>query len=185
MSRQQGYFQGRPLALALAVGCLASLLAAPGWAANQQGLNGPGLPANSPEFGELSLGDLAVSSPEGCTLAYAVQVFTDAGTGDDTFELQVVDDGVIVSVRSLSAPADGAIHQLSGTLQLNHAVSQAIPGVGVYLVDDGTILDAVDPVVLGCGIVEIPTLDTAGAWLLGGLLLACGLVVLRRPRPTS
>jgi hypothetical protein len=169
--------RSRSAAFALLAGCLSVLLAAaPAVAADALGLNGPG----RPEAANLILGDLTVSSPQGCTLSYAVQVFTESGGGDDSFELQVVDDGEIVLIHPLTAPADGAVHQLSGSIRLGRSVSQAFPGVGVYLIDTGVILDAVDPVDIVCGVVEIPTLGSAGAWLLGGLLLACGFVVLRR-----
>lgn len=139
------------------------------------GLNGPG--TGGPR---ISLGNLAVSSPAGCFVAYTLQVQTEIGSGDDAFELQIFDDGLLIQTQPLSAPADGGVHALAGSLQLQHVVSQANPGIGVYLVDSGVILDFVDPADVGCGLVEIPTLDSAGAWILGALLLASALVVLRR-----
>ena len=157
---------------------LALLAYLPAGAAASVGLNGPG----GPQGGRLALGDLVVSSPAGCTVAYSLQVLTENGAGSDTFELQVFDDGALIQVEALSAPADGAVHALSGTIGLQHPVSQANPGIGVYLVDSGVILDFVDPADVVCGFVEIPTLDSAGAWILVGLLLASALVVLRRPR---
>jgi hypothetical protein len=141
-------------------------------------LNGPG------ELGpmRLVLGDLTVESPAGCSVAYTLQVLTEVGPTSDDFELQVYDDGVLTQIVALSAPADGLLHDLSGTIELDQPVSQANPGIGVYLVDSETILDFVDPVNATCGVVEIPTLGSVGAWLLGGLLLASGVLVLRRTR---
>jgi len=180
MSRREQPLQGKMIATAIAVWALVltNPLATVALAANAAVPNGPG----DPQGGSLTLGDLTVTSPENCSLAYSLQVFTDAGVGNDDFELQVFDDGAIVRVLALSAPADGALHQLSGTFQLDRPISQQIPGIGVYLVDSGVILDAVDPLNITCGVVEIPTLGTTGAWLLGGLLMASALVVLRRPR---
>jgi len=90
-----------------------------------------------------------------------------------------------VQIEALSAPSDGLLHDLSGTIVLGRPVSQTSPGIGVYLVDSGAILDFVDPVSVTCGIVEIPTLGAVGAWILGALLMASGFVVLRRPRRTA
>ena len=141
-------------------------------------LNGPG------ELGpmRLVLGDLTIGSPAGCSVAYTLQVLTEVGTGSDEFELQVYDDGALTQIVALSAPADGLLHDFSGTIELDQPVSQASPGIGVYLVDSGAILDFADPVNATCGIAEIPTLGSLGAWVLGGLLLASGVVVLRRTR---
>lgn len=180
MFRRQRPLQAKSVATAIALWGL--VLVSPGAGAaraeNATGLNGPGRSYN----GRSTLGDLAITSSENCSLAYAIQVFTDSGQGNDDFEIQVVDDGAIVQILALSAPADGAIHQLSGTLRLKAPVSQQVPGIGVYLVDSGVILDAVDPLPISCGFVDIPTLDATGTWILGSLLLASALVVLRRPR---
>jgi hypothetical protein len=158
---------------------LLAFLPAPGAALDATGsLNGPG----RLEGGRLALGDLVVSSPESCVVAYTLQVQTESGGGNDAFELQLFDDGELVQVEALSAPADGAVHALAGAIHLQHPVAQTSPGIGVYLVDSGAILDFVDPASVTCGFVAIPTLDSAGAWILGGLLLASALVVLRRPR---
>lgn len=156
---------------------LVVFLPAPAAALDATGnLNGPGRSAG----GRLALGDLAVSSPEGCVVAYTLQVQTESGGGNDTFELQLFDDGELVQVEALSAPADGAVHALTGTIHLHQAVSQVSPGLGVYLVDSAAFLDFVDPAPVSCGFVEIPTLGSVGAWILGGLLLASALVLLRR-----
>lgn len=141
-------------------------------------LNGPS------ELGpmRLVLGDLTVGTPTGCSVAYTLQVVTEVGPSNDDFELQVYDDGLLTQILPLSAPADGLIHHFSGTIELAQQVSQTSPGIGVYLIDSGTLLDFVDPVPVVCGVVEIPTLGSVGAWILGGLLLASALVILRRPR---
>ena len=130
----------------------------------------------------LALGELTLGTPTGCSVAYTLQVLTEVAPGSDDFELQVYDDGALTQIVSLSAPSDGLLHDFSGTIELGQPVSQASPGIGVYLVDSGTILDFADPVPVTCGVVEIPTLGSVGAWLLGGLLMASGFVVLRRPR---
>ena len=155
-----------------------SPLAGAAFAAGNATLNGPG----ELQPMRLALGDLTIGTPAGCSVAYTLQVLTDVGTGSDEFELQVYDDGALTQVVALSAPADGLLHDFSGTIELDQPVSQASPGIGIYLVDSGTILDFADPVNVTCGIAEIPTLGSLGAWLLGGLLLASGVFVLRRPR---
>lgn len=131
---------------------------------------------------QLALGDLTIGSSTGCAVAYALHVITELAPGSDDFELQVYDDGALTQTLTLSAPSDGLLHDFSGTIALDQAVSQATPGIGVYLVDSGTILDFVDPVPVTCGAVEIPTLGSIGAWLLGGLLVASGFLQLRRHR---
>lgn len=153
-------------------------LAGAAFAAGNATLNGPG----ELQPMRLALGDLTIGAPAGCSVAYTLQVLTDVGTGSDEFELQVYDDGVLTQVVALSAPADGLAHNFAGTIELDQPVSQVSPGIGVYLVDSGAILDFVDPVNATCGIAEIPTLGSVGAWILGGLLMASALVVLRRPR---
>ena len=130
----------------------------------------------------LTLGSLEATSPAACIIAYSLQVQTEIGAGDAGFDLQIFDDSDLVQTLSLSAPADGAVHSLAGSLTLQHPVSQTSPGVGVYLVDSGAILDFVDPLDIVCGVAEIPTLDTAGMWILAGLLLASALVLFRRSR---
>jgi hypothetical protein len=170
-----------PGACAFLLSLLALLPAAAAAAVGTGSLNGPG----DPQGGRLALGDLAVSSPENCVVAYTLQVQSEGGGGNDTFELQLFDDGALVQAEALSAPADGAVHALTGTIHLHQAVSQVNPGLGVYLVDSGAILDFVDPAPVSCGFVEIPTLDAVGAWILGGLLLASALVVLRRRAAAS
>lgn len=128
----------------------------------------------------LALGDLTIGAPSGCAVPYTLQVLTEVGPADDEFELQVYDDGALTQIVALSAPSDGLLHALSGTIVLAQPVSQVSPGIGVYLVDSGAILDFVDPVPVTCGVVEIPTLGSVGVWLLGGLLLASGFLTLRR-----
>ncbi len=165
-------------AFALAACWLLGLGAGAAFAEGNAALNGPG----ELQPMRLVLGDLTIGSPAGCSVAYALQVLTEVGTGSDEFELQVYDDAALVQVVALSASSDGLLHDFSGTIELDQPVSQASPGIGVYLVDSGTILDFADPVNATCGIAEIPTLDAIGAWILGGLLLASGFFVLRRPR---
>lgn len=162
----------------LLIGLLAALPAGAASGGDASGRNGPG----GPQGGRIAVGNLIVSSPANCSVAYSLQVQTDIGSGNDDFELRIYDDAVLVQTQALSAPADGAVHALSATLRLEQPVSQANPGVGIYLVDSGVILDFVDPADVTCGFVEIPTLDTTGALLLGGLLFASALVLLRRHR---
>jgi len=140
--------------------------------------NGPG----GPSGGRISVGNLAASSPGNCAIAYSLQVQTEIGSGSDSFDLQIYDEAALIQTQTLSAPADGGVHALSGTLQIDQAVSQAVPGIGIYLVDGAAILDFVDPVDVTCGLVEIPTLDSAGALLLGALIFASALVLLRSRR---
>jgi hypothetical protein len=181
-----GVLPGRVSArlLALVGGCLLSLSAAPGSAATAASsgappaLNGPGSLLEM----RLALGDLTIAAPSGCAVPYSLQVVTEVAQGNDDFELQVYDDGALVQVESLSAPSDGELHEFSGTIRLDRPVSQTSPGIGVYLVDSDVILDFVDPVPVACGVVEIPTLGSVGAWILGAMLLASGFAVLRRPR---
>lgn len=147
--------------------------------AGETGLrNGPGGPAG----GRISVGNLAASSPGNCAVAYTVQVQTEIGPGSDSFELQIYDDAALLQTQTLSAPADGAVHSLSATVRIEQPVSQTTPGVGIYLVDSGAILDFVDPVDVTCGLAEIPALEPAGALLLGGLIFASALFLLRRRR---
>lgn len=138
--------------------------------------NGPG----GPSGGRISVGHLDASSPGNCSIAYTLQVQTEIGSGSDSFDLQVYDDAVLIQTQRLSAPADGAVHALAGTLRIDQPVSQTTPGVGIYLVDAAAILDFVDPVDVTCGLAEIPTLDSTGALLLGALLFATALFLLRR-----
>jgi len=173
-------------AVALAGCCLLSLLHAP---AAAEATAAPGSPASLNGPGSLlemrlALGDLTLGASTGCSVAYTLQVLTEVAPGSDDFELQVFDDGALTQIVALSAPSDGLLHNLSGTIVLGQPVSQASPGIGVYLVDSGTILDFVDPVPVTCGAVEIPTLGSVGAWILGGLLMASAFAVLRRPRRT-
>jgi hypothetical protein len=165
------------------VGCgLWVLLAVPvsGTGPTSPALNGPG---NLLEM-RLALGDLTVEASTGCSVAYTLQVLTELAPGSDEFELQVYDDGALTQIVALSAPSDGLLHDFSGTIELGQPVSQVSPGIGVYLVDSGTVLDFVDPVPVSCGVVEIPTLGSVGAWILGALLMASGFAVLgRRRRP--
>ncbi|MEO8274573.1 MAG: hypothetical protein ABI639_00025 [Thermoanaerobaculia bacterium] len=149
--------------------------------------NGPGSVATAGAASgslpqQLSLGSLSASSPASCVLAYSVQVLTDSAPGTDTFELQIFDDGAIAQTQTLSAPADGAVHHLQGTVTIAHPISQSTSGVGVYLVDDGAILDFADPVGIICGAVDIPTLDALGTSVLAGALLLSALVLMRRRR---
>ena len=186
MCRRSRVLSGR-LVASLSAGFVALMILVPSASTAAQGvpgadgLNGPG----EPQIGRLALGSLTISSPAECTLAYTLQVLTESGSGADTFELQIFDDGNLVQIQPLSAPADGAVHALSGDLRLQHPVSQTSPGLGVYLVDSSVILDFADPVDIVCGFVEIPTLDSAGMWILTGLLLASALVVFRRSRRTA
>ena len=165
------------LCVLAACGFLGSLASA-AFAAGNPTLNGPGELRPM----RLALGDLTIGPPAGCSVAYTLQVLTEVGTGSDEFELQVYDDGALVQIEAFSAPSDGLAHSFAGTIELDQPVSQVSPGIGVYLVDSGAILDFADPVNATCGIAEIPTLGSVGAWILGGLLLASALFVLRRPR---
>lgn len=180
MRGRGGSSSGKVSATAFALGAfwLLGLVAGVASAEGRAALNGPG--GLGPM--RLVLGDLTIGPPAGCSVAYALQVLTEVGTGSDEFELQVYDDAALVQVVALSAPADGLLHAFSGTIELDQPVSQASPGIGVYLVDSGAILDFADPVNATCGIAEIPTLGSLGAWVLGGLLTASALVILRRPR---
>ena len=72
----------------------------------------------------LALGDLTSDSPAGCSVAYTLQVLTEIGAGSDTFELQVYDDGALIQVEALSAPADGLVHDFAGTHRVSTSRSR-------------------------------------------------------------
>lgn len=130
----------------------------------------------------VALGSLELSAPNGCVVSYAANVMTTVGEGLESFELQIVDDGAITQIVPLTAPADGAVHLVQGAVKLTRFPTQESPGIGVYLVDDGVILDGVDPFHIACGAPEVPTLAGTGFFALGGVLAGAALVILRRPR---
>jgi len=134
-----------------------------------------------------NLGTLEASAPQGCVIGYSATVFADAGGGEDSFQLQVVDDGQIVQVETLSVPADGAVHTVAGSFKLRRAPNAATPGIGLYLADGGVLLDAVDPLELACREFEpeVPTLAGAGYVALGSVLALAAILFLRRPRTAS
>jgi hypothetical protein len=127
------------------------------------------------------LGSLT-ASPDGCVVSYTATVMTASGGGQDGFELQVLDDGRLVRVLQLSAPADGAVHEVPGQFRLSGPPGDESPGIGLYLADNGQILDAMDPFGVPCSVVEVPALRRNGFLALGGVLALLGLVSLRRPR---
>jgi hypothetical protein len=143
---------------------------------DRQTLNGPGLPGDRAGLGALD------ASPDGCLVSFDATVVTAPGGGDDAFELQVADDGRIVRRIPLSAPADGATHQVTGQFRLGGPPATATPGIGLYLPDNDRILDAIDPFGVPCTVVEVPALRGRGFLALGGVLAAAALVTLRRPR---
>ena len=120
--------------------------------------------------------------PNGCLVEYAVTIVTDATGGQDGFELQVADDGRVSQIVPLSAPADGASHRITGQIQLSGPPGDETPGIGLYLVDAGQILDAVDPLGVPCSPLEVPALGGNGYVALGGVLALAGLLSLRRSR---
>jgi hypothetical protein len=126
----------------------------------------------------LTVGAISSAAVDGCVLSYALQVTADAGGGTDTFRLEVWDDQVLVRQVNLGVPADGAVHAVSGTVDLP-PVRQGIPGIGVYLVD-ATTLDVEDPLPATCVAFEIPAAGRAGIAGLGALILIAGFVALRR-----
>lgn len=165
----------RPL---LAGALLLASLAAGTAAASREPLNGPGMPGDRAGLGALN------ASPDGCVVSFDATVVTATGGGEDGFELQVADDGRIVRRIPLSAPADGATHQVTGQFRLGGPPATATPGIGLYLTDDDRILDAIDPFGVPCSVVEVPALRGRGFLALGGVLAAAALVTLRRPRRT-
>lgn len=140
-------------------------------------LNGAGV-----EPMTVALGALELSAPNGCAVAYSASVVTTLGEGLESFELQVVDDGAITQIVSLTAPADGAVHLVQGAFKLARFPAQESPGIGVYLVDEGLILDAVDPFGVPCSAPDVPALAGTGFLTLGGVLALAALVMLRRSR---
>ena len=113
-----------------------------------------------------------------CVLTFTLQVTADAGGGTDNFRLEVWDENALVRSVPLSVPADGAVHTVSGAVALP-PISQATPGIGVLLAD-ATLLDVEDPVAASCAAFEIPAANPLGLASLAALLLAAGLVVVRR-----
>jgi hypothetical protein len=152
--------------------------------------NGPGAPAadaatravtdaaTRAATENLTLGAIQSLSVSGCVLSFALQVTADAGGGTDTFALQVWDESVLVREAQLAVPADGAVHNVAGTIHLP-PISQTKAGIGVYLVD-GPILDVEDPFAATCVPFEIPAASRAGIASLGLLLTAAALFALRR-----
>lgn len=169
----------RPTRLLFAV-----LLLAAGWVAVADGPQVNGFNLVLPTG---NLGTLEASAPQGCVIGYSATVFADAGGGEDSFQLQVVDDGQIVQVETLSVPADGAVHTVAGSFKLRRAPNAATPGIGLYLADGGVLLDAVDPLELACREFEpeVPTLAGAGYVALGSVLALAAILFLRRPRTAS
>lgn len=135
-----------------------------------------------------SIGSLEATAPvNGCVVSYTATVLADAGGGEDSFQLQVVDDGAIVQVETLTVPADGAVHTVSGSLRLKKAPLTGSPGIGLYLADGAQLFDAVDPLEVPCRAFEpeVPTLAGAGTAALVGVLALAAVVVLRRARATA
>ena len=123
-----------------------------------------------------------VAVPHGCLIEYTVSIVTDTGGGSDTFEIQVADDGAVVQTIPLQAPADGLTHQLTGSFQLTRPPGDETPGIGLYLVDDGSVLDILDPLGgVGCS-PDVPALGGRGVVALAGLLAVTALFALRRLR---
>ncbi|MEZ5313394.1 MAG: hypothetical protein R2862_06895 [Thermoanaerobaculia bacterium] len=143
-------------------------------------LNGVGV---TPEA--VQLGSIEVSAPVGCVVAYTVSVVTTRGPQPEQFEIEVADDGVITQIVPLEAPADGALHVLQGSFALTHPPANGSPGVGIYLVDDGLVLDAVDPFGLPCSAPDVPALAGTGYLALIGVLALVALLALRRLRRPS
>ena len=123
-----------------------------------------------------------VASPTGCLIEFTVSIVTESGGGSDAFEIQVADDGQIVQTIPLQAPADGQAHEVTGAFRLAQPPGNETPGIGLYLVDDGNVLDILDPLVVGCSPLEVPALGGRGFVALGGLLAATALLALRRHR---
>lgn len=126
----------------------------------------------------LVLGAIQSLSVDRCVLSFQLQVTADAGGGTDSFQLEVWDEGQPVRALTLSVPADGAVHGVAGTITLP-PISQTNPGIGVVLAD-GAPLDIEDPFAASCAPFEIPSTSPVGLAGLGTLLLAAGLVVVRR-----
>lgn len=134
------------------------------------------LSAPPPE--SLVVGAIQSLAVEACVLSFGLQVTADAGGGTDSFQLEVWDDGRLVRSLALAVPADGAVHSVSGTIGLP-PISQATPGIGVVLAD-AVRLDLEDPFAASCVPYEVPAASPAGLAGLTLLLLAAGLVVVRR-----
>lgn len=163
---------------AAAVGLVAALALGAGAerAAAASTINGLSSPPT-----HLTLGSIE-AVPNGCLVEYAVTIVTDATGGQDGFELQVADDGRVSQIVPLNAPADGASHRITGQIQLSGPPGDETPGIGLYLVDDGQILDAVDPLGVPCSPLEVPALGGGGFAALGGVLALAALASLRRLR---
>lgn len=124
-----------------------------------------------------------VATPDGCLIDYSIAIVTDGGGGSDAFEIQVADDGQVVQIIPLSAPADGQQHQVTGSFRLGRQPGHETPGIGLYLIDDGHVLDILDPLGgIGCSPLEVPALDRGGFAALGGLLALAAFFALRRLR---
>lgn len=164
------------------VAATAALFALVAWAGSaafgrsQNQLNGSFTLAPGASLGQLE------AAPDGCLVSYTVNIVTAAGGGQDEFELQIADDGRLTRIVPLAAPADGASHVVSGSFWLSGPPGSLTPGIGIYLVDNGSVLDAVDPLGVPCGIVEVPALAGKGYLALGSVLALVALVSLRRPR---
>ena len=126
----------------------------------------------------LVVGAIQSLAADRCVLSFALQVTADAGGGTDDFRLEIYDDQRLVRSVALSVPADGGVHGVSGTVGLP-PISQSAPGIGVVLAD-AAVLDFEDPFLVTCAPFEVPATNAAGLVGLAALLVAAGLVVVRR-----
>ena len=172
------------LAPALAALALAWAIASPVAAVDAAATNGAAIWPASGASPHGSLGSIA-ATPDGCRIAFTITIVTDPGGGTDSFELQVADDGLVIQTIPLSAPADGNSHEVTGSFWLAMSPGNATPGIGLYLLDDGNVLDILDPLPVGCSPLEVPAVGSRGFATLGMLLAASALVVLRRTRTRS
>jgi hypothetical protein len=155
----------------------AAAFAAAGGVLLASGFNGPGAPIPN-----ANLGSLAATASGGCAVEFAATVHTASGGGQDDFSIQISDDGRLIRVVDLYAPADGTSHVVNGAFELTSPPGDATPGIGLYLVDDGRILDAIDPFVVPCGALAVPALGGRGLAALVSLLAFAALATLGRAR---